>query len=1053
MHKRAFDDDEILLGQAVGSTKSDLNDCSQLLGDNLSQVVLPTVPDKLSPMDNWIVELPMDLGTNPHRLLLIETAPAQTSLQRDPKRRKVAEDIKQSRWQLVNQSTGASYPIAGRFVAKMFIREGDQRNQDSVTSALFCAMDSLDMVLIVLNRMHSDPDAGLHLYRLELSLIDRFVIDLVMGRHMEETLVRCEKLRSVVPLVREKPLLQPMSNFSEPPFAQKLDGFKLELWDWQKRNISFLRRIEGDPSNQSIKLSDNDLSKPLPIRVGQSNVRVLPWSGKVKLNDESPVAHRAGMGIDCRGGIFCDPTSTGKSITVIASIWAQKIASQGFYDYYAKAMPKVDQARYFKSRATLIICPSRLLKQWEGYFRMCLGDRCVVLENRKKLPKTSDPDRLLIKSCSTVKDFAKLDLHTVTQVLDVILVPLSLLTGQTYCRRYDAPHNIEGKAHYVSELAKLNSLLRSKPSGSMSREDIREEISVLESVHVYSQTWNAQSMFRVFNTVANVRAAMLRVPEPVSPHDIHGVPFEAIFWPRRIVDEAHELLAGTKRAEAVMSIKANYTWLLTATPSFDLRQSSGRACLPLLLGVQTVSLAGVRDDDGVRILTEPWAMDAFLTTWCRRSGAIAKKPLTEHTIEVTLTPKELALYHSYQNSSLAHMLQFCSYHNELHSGPREDGGKVFTVSQTAEQLQVERRDRQDEIQKELRAIEQRLPQSWTYVERQLERYAPEFLPKMMEHVENKGRLVSFMETQFAEHQQLKSELGPAISSLSQVLSQHRGASSKLASVIRQQAYYESIMALLSNPADLQCAICLGTIPMEKTSLLVCGHCFCESCLNSFWGGRPDVSCPCCRQPLKRKRDIRIVDRRPPVVEEKVSEKAGEGQVELADRFGSKIKRLVELIREIEADKAQGKILVFAQWDHLLNQIGEALKLLGIQAACPRGSVAQINSAFGQFYADDRVKVLLLSTRHNLSGSHLVEANNLIFVHPFPEAPKNALLEWEQAVSRMQRYGQKRDLRVWYLVTNNTVEVELLRMFQQHKSEQHAAMEKLARVTAADDTDE
>jgi SNF2 family DNA or RNA helicase len=86
-------------------------------------------------------------------------------------------------------------------------------------------------------------------------------------------------------------------------------------------------------------------------------------------------------------------------------------------------------------------------------------------------------------------------------------------------------------------------------------------------------------------------------------------------------------------------------------------------------------------------------------------------------------------------------------------------------------------------------------------------------------------------------------------------------------------------------------------------------------------------------------------------------------------------------------------------------------------------------------------VLLLSTRHNLSGSHLIEANNLIFVHPFPEAPEAALKEWEQAVSRMQRYGQQRDLHVWYMVTKNTVEVELEQRFALYKASELARQKR------------
>lgn len=1025
MTKRSFEEDlELLTPPDQEKEKSHLpSTWIAVLKSNQPRTVL----------ESWIVELPLDIGPNPLYLLLTQAFVTGERFNSDfkgyveSKRHRLDTMTRVLRSSWIMASDLRTIPISGKMVLDMFFHDNTDHMERKVDALMLAATDP-NMIQFRLSRHLSGYRSDMHFVKLEVCVLDSYVLDYVLNQNGSRDINhRSSDFHQCLELATHQPLLAPPTNFSEKPLESALEGFLLELWDWQKRNVNYLSRIENHRGEQLLDLSAEDISKPIPRQIGGSNVwlnidRMSLSIGKPHFIKLSPLS------IECRGGMFCDPTSTGKSITTIAAIWNQKL-NRPAYSYFDTDMQRKKKANFFKSSATLIICPTRLVKQWEEYFKTCLGDRCIT----NRIPNKPKPRKLVVRSIWTMRDMAKLSLKDMTELVDVFIVPRNLINGKSYCHRLVDPSDLVGKANYEQQLARHNADL--KTARGLARAPIRSRITDLETGVVYTQDWKEASMAWVHNSVQMVRAATTRSANRVSRRDITSFPFEAIFWERKIIDEAHEIVSNMSRKNALAfsRIEANFSWLLTATPQFkviDEKETSkdGKPTLSQLLNIQVTNHRNHRVEDHIHHVEQNvWTLDAFLRSWCRKSGAIEKKPVTEHHIQVTLTPQELALYHSRQDT-VANLLQFCSYHNELQNAT--DTQSVYSVSETTTILESERKEKHKKLQSSIDILSKSIATVWDDFSGLVGHIYPGFQPELEKNAQTKGRLVGILkaEAEAGTGDGHLKELIVRAQQLHELDGEQKTKLRQLQAIKRQQAYYESIIKLLANDEALICPIHFAEIPAERTMLLSCGHYFCEGCLQACWKGHSSLTCPACRCAINKNKDMRIVDRRPPV-DTPVEELAPN----LSDKYGSKINSLVATIRKIREDPEQGKILVFARWDHLLKQIGAALNTFDIKTAFPRGNISQINAAFNNFYTDNDVRVLLLSTKHNLSGSHLVEANNLIFVHPFPEAPEVAIKEWEQAVSRMQRYGQQRDLHIWYMITNNTIEVDLASQFTLYKA--------------------
>ena len=126
------------------------------------------------------------------------------------------------------------------------------------------------------------------------------------------------------------------------------NNFKLKLYDYQEKSLSKMIAMENNQINiinysLNINFIDNDILYD-PIR-------------NIKINEDVK------FNIKTKGGILSDEMGLGKTITSIALIYKNP---SNYTNNFFKS--------YLYSKATVIICPSHLVKQWESEIKKCYNN-------------------------------------------------------------------------------------------------------------------------------------------------------------------------------------------------------------------------------------------------------------------------------------------------------------------------------------------------------------------------------------------------------------------------------------------------------------------------------------------------------------------------------------------------------------------------------------------------------------------------------------------------------------------------------------------------------
>lgn len=255
----------------------------------------------------------------------------------------------------------------------------------------------------------------------------------------------------------------------------------------------------------------------------------------------------------------------------------------------------------------------------------------------------------------------------------------------------------------------------------------------------------------------------------------------------------------------------------------------------------------------------------------------------------------------------------------------------------------------------------------------------------------------------------------------------RVAQQRARSVEGAVAYFKSTIALLERvqrgeTRALECPICLGDFDCaDELSVTRCGHIFCSECLEATVRG--NAHCPTCRVALD-----------PTDGHDRVSgihfRRVGEDSGVPACRYGTKVGEIARRLRSIRVDEPVARVLIFVQWRQLIDKISDALANCGIQFLTLRGSVAEQQRTIDEFTARPAGRAtLLLAIEDDDSGLNLTCANHVFFVHPMDVPSRHIAISCErQALGRVRRRGQTRDVHVYRFVTEGTLEESLARNY-------------------------
>ena len=168
-------------------------------------------------------------------------------------------------------------------------------------------------------------------------------------------------------------------------------------------------------------------------------------------------------------------------------------------------------------------------------------------------------------------------------------------------------------------------------------------------------------------------------------------------------------------------------------------------------------------------------------------------------------------------------------------------------------------------------------------------------------------------------------------------------------------------------------------------------------------------------------------------------------------WSSKLERLTGLIEELAAE-ADRKVVLFSEWTTMLDLIEPLLKATGVEFVRLDGSVPQKKrpELVHAFQNDPQCR-FFLSTNAGSTGLNLQAGNTLINV----DLPWNPAI-LEQRIGRIHRMGQQRPVQVYILVTENTLEEQLLATLSAKKDLALAALDaestvdQVKMITGTDD---
>ena len=143
-------------------------------------------------------------------------------------------------------------------------------------------------------------------------------------------------------------------------------NFQIELYDYQKKSLSKMIEIENQTKEYTINYSSQ-------IDLENHKFIIDPIKGIISNNIRS-------FKLNTNGGILADEMGLGKTITSLSLIATN--CSQ--YNEILK-MSKFDNiGKKIYTKATLIICPSHLTKQWESETKKCIKNVKILVINTKK---------------------------------------------------------------------------------------------------------------------------------------------------------------------------------------------------------------------------------------------------------------------------------------------------------------------------------------------------------------------------------------------------------------------------------------------------------------------------------------------------------------------------------------------------------------------------------------------------------------------------------------------------------------------------------------------
>lgn len=244
----------------------------------------------------------------------------------------------------------------------------------------------------------------------------------------------------------------------------------------------------------------------------------------------------------------------------------------------------------------------------------------------------------------------------------------------------------------------------------------------------------------------------------------------------------------------------------------------------------------------------------------------------------------------------------------------------------------------------------------------------------------------------------------------------------------------------------ECCVCLENFSVDSAIILrSCSHIYCKGCITHVAGMR-DRRCPLCRTAFEKNDMVEMcaASKAASKAEEDTADGKKEKSLnEIADEElanSPKVSALLKAIGDIE--DASEKCVIFSQFTSFLDIIGKALDDAGHSFTRIDGrmntnkrvaAMADFNSNTG-----DSPRFILCSLLAAGTGINLTRGNHVYLMDTW----WNRSVE-DQAMDRVHRLGQTRDVKVTKFVMKDSVEEKILTLQEAKYALGKGALEKLS----------
>ena len=217
----------------------------------------------------------------------------------------------------------------------------------------------------------------------------------------------------------------------------------------------------------------------------------------------------------------------------------------------------------------------------------------------------------------------------------------------------------------------------------------------------------------------------------------------------------------------------------------------------------------------------------------------------------------------------------------------------------------------------------------------------------------------------------------------------------------------------SDDDDEICGICLCPIEYNSIGVTKCGHIFDYECLKKSISTKP--KCPMCNTKISLS-EIYYISYEKKIKNPTVEVK---DKLSLINNIGTKLANLIYYLLSIP-----DHVIIFSQWNDLLEKVGIILNEHGIKNVFCKGNVWQRDKSIREFNEKDNIKVIMLSSESAASGTNLTKASKVVLLDPVYGSYKyRKNTEW-QAVGRSYRMGQTKPVEIVRLIIKDSIEEEI-----------------------------